>query len=205
LIKARTQFAHSTSNHSHEQRSSILIAPPYHVYLDHHVRALLNSIGIHTDPLRVVFALMIVSKSGGLIYNREFHTGLSKLTSNDYLILAGSFHGMHAITSQLSPAPRIPHITPQNNMLAPSPFPNRPTGIEVLESSHFRLQCFQTQTGTKFLLVTEPQQPNVDTMIKKVYELYADYVMKNPFYTVEMPIRCEKFDRGLDGFIKVRG
>ncbi|OSS49496.1 hypothetical protein B5807_05823 [Epicoccum nigrum] len=153
----------------------------------------------------VVFALMIVSKSGGLIYNREFHTGLSKLTSNDYLILAGSFHGMHAITSQLSPAPRIPHITPQNNMLAPSPFPNRPTGIEVMESSHFRLQCFQTQTGTKFLLVTEPQQPNVDTMIKKVYELYADFVMKNPFYTVEMPIRCEKFDRGLDGFIKVRG
>lgn len=154
---------------------------------------------------RVVFSLMIVSKSGGLIYNREFHTGLSKLTSNDYLILAGSFHGMHAITSQLSPAPRIPYITPQNNMLAPSPFPNRPTGIEVMESSHFRLQCFQTQTGTKFLLVTEPQQPNVDTMMKKVYELYADYVMKNPFYTVEMPIRCEKFDRGLDGFIKVRG
>lgn len=81
----------------------------------------------------------------------------------------------------------------------------RATGIEVLESSHFRIQCFQTQTGIKFLLFTEPQQPNVDTMIKKIYELYADYVMKNPFYTVEMPIRCEKFDRGLDGFVKVRG
>ncbi|KAF3050249.1 hypothetical protein E8E11_002155 [Didymella keratinophila] len=154
---------------------------------------------------------MIVSKSGGLIYNREFHTGLSKLTSNDYLILAGSFHGMHAITSQLSPAPRIPHVTPQNNMLAPSPFPNRPTGIEVMESSHFRLQCFQTQTGTKFLLVTEPQQPNVDTMIKKVYELYADFVMKNPFYTVEMPIRIQEYskrtqeDEQLDGLIRKRG
>lgn len=42
---------------------------------------------------RVVFALFIISKSGGLIYNREFHTGMSKLTSNDYLMLAGSFHG----------------------------------------------------------------------------------------------------------------
>lgn len=65
------------------------------------------------------------------------------------------------------------------------------------------MQCFQTITGVKFLLFTEPQQPNVDSMIKKIYELYADFVMKNPFYTVEMPIRCEKFDRGLDGFIKV--
>jgi len=30
-------------------------------------------------------------------------------------------------------------------------------------------------------------------------------VMKNPFYTVEMPIRCQKFDTNLDSFIKVRG
>jgi len=42
---------------------------------------------------RVVFALFVVSKSGGLIYNREFHTGMAKLSSNDYLMLAGSFHG----------------------------------------------------------------------------------------------------------------
>jgi len=27
-----------------------------------------------------------------------------------------------------------------------------------------------------------------------VYELYADYVLKNPFYEAEMPIRCEAFD-----------
>jgi hypothetical protein len=110
---------------------------------------------------------------------------------------------MHAITKQLCPVPREPNTAPAAS--APSPFINRPTGIEVLESSHFRIQCFQTQTGTKFLLFTEPQQPNVDTMMKKIYELYADYVMKNPFYTVEMPIRCDKFDRGLDGFVKVRG
>ncbi|KAF2831582.1 Sybindin-like protein [Ophiobolus disseminans] len=151
----------------------------------------------------VVFALFVINKAGGLVYNREFHTGMTKLTSNDYLTLAGSFHGMHAITARLSPAPPVPNPLPAST--APSPFINRPTGLEVLESSHFRIQCFQTQTGTKFLLFTEPQQPNVDAMIKRIYELYADYVMKNPFYTVEMPIRCEKFDRGLDGFVKVRG
>ncbi|KAF1999451.1 Sybindin-like protein, partial [Amniculicola lignicola CBS 123094] len=156
----------------------------------------------------VVFVLFIISKAGGLIYNREFHTGLSKLTSNDYLMLAGSFHGqactMHAITKQLCPNPPTPANAAANAPnLAPTPFNSRATGIEVLESSHFRMQCFQTLTGTKFLLFTEPQQPNIDSMIKKIYELYADFVMKNPFYTVEMPIRCEKFDRGLDGFVKV--
>lgn len=153
----------------------------------------------------VVFTLLIINKAGGLVYNREFHTGLNKLTSNDYLIMAGSFHGIHAITKQLCPAPPTP-ATPASNaaVLAPSPFSGRASGLEVLESSQFRMQCFQTLTGTKFLLFTEPQQPNIDSLMRKIYELYADFVMKNPFYTVEMPIRCEKFDRGLDGFVKVR-
>lgn len=158
----------------------------------------------------VVFCLFIISKAGGLIYNREFHSGLSKLTSNDYLMLAGSFHGMHAITKQLCPvpppAPPAPSSGPTASLaLTPHGRGGRPTGIEVLESSSFRMQCFQTQTGVKFLLFTEPQQPNIDIMMKKIYELYGDYVMKNPFYTIEMPIRCEKFDRELDRFVKVRG
>lgn len=31
----------------------------------------------------------------------------------------------------------------------------------------------------------------------RVYDLYADFVLKNPFYEVEMPIRCELFDQHL--------
>ncbi|KAF2836244.1 Sybindin-like family protein [Patellaria atrata CBS 101060] len=144
----------------------------------------------------VVFALLIINKAGGLIYNREFHSGLNKLSSNDLLILAGTFHGVHAITRSLTPHRWLPE--------SESSPAGKATGIEVLESSTFRMQCFQTITGTKFLLFTEPHQPNIDAILRRIYELYADYVMKNPFYTVEMPIRCEKFDRGLDGFVKAK-
>lgn len=31
----------------------------------------------------------------------------------------------------------------------------------------------------------------------RVYDLYTDYVLKNPFYEVEMPVRCELFDVNL--------
>ena len=31
-------------------------------------------------------------------------------------------------------------------------------------------------------------------MLQKVYEIYAEAVMKNPFHTLEMPIRTEGFD-----------
>ena len=118
------------------------------------------------------------------MYNRDFKNALNKVSVNDLLVLAGTFHGVHAITKSLTPS------------ILGVPSGER-TGIEVLESSTFRLNCFQTFTGTKFLLFTEPHQPNVDTIMRKVYELYADYVMKNPFYQLEMPIRCEAFDRQL--------
>ena len=51
-------------------------------------------------------------------------------------------------------------------------------------------------------MITEPRQPNVDTVLKRIYELYGDYVMKNPFYQLEMPIRCEEFDRNLGVYAK---
>ena len=46
-----------------------------------------------SDNRRAVFSLLIISKAGGLVYNREFHAGLTKLSSNDLLVLAGTFHG----------------------------------------------------------------------------------------------------------------
>lgn len=42
---------------------------------------------------RTVFSLIIINKAGGLVYQREFQTGLHKLSTNDYLVLAGTFHG----------------------------------------------------------------------------------------------------------------
>ncbi|KAK2748437.1 hypothetical protein FQN55_004375 [Onygenales sp. PD_40] len=183
----------------------------------------------------VVYSLIIINKAGGLIYNREFQSGLVKLSTNDYLVLAGTFHGIHAITRSLTPllptsappstpthtssssTPTIPTTTttqpsPASPLHIPSPAaattlpnPTQPkTGLEVLETEKFRLTCFQTATGTKFLLFTDPLMAGVDVVMRKVYELYADYVMKNPFYQIEMPVRCEAFDRNLGGWVKGR-
>ena len=37
----------------------------------------------------------------------------------------------------------------------------------------------------------------METLLKAIYELYTDFVLKNPFYEMEMPIRCELFDLNL--------
>ncbi|RAL04632.1 trafficking protein particle complex subunit 4 [Aspergillus ibericus CBS 121593] len=182
-----------------------------------------------------VFSLIIINKAGGLVYQREFQPGLRKLSTNDYLVLAGTFHGVHAITRSITPKLPLAAIpnppitpttatTPSPNIASPSststptpssssasaggytyPNPGVPaTGLESLETDKFRLTCFQTLTGTKFLLFTEPTMANIDVVMKKIYELYADFVMKNPFYQLEMPVRCEAFDRNLQGWLRGR-
>ena len=107
---------------------------------------------------------------------------------------------VHALTTRLHPL-HNPSAQLSSNS-TPSSRPEPPSGIEVLETENFRLQCFSTLTGTKFLLFTDPTQANVDVIVRRIYELYADYVMKNPFYQTEMPIRCESFDRKLGAYLR---
>ncbi|KAI9187854.1 hypothetical protein H9P43_002245 [Blastocladiella emersonii ATCC 22665] len=127
--------------------------------------------------------LWIINKAGGLIFQRDFGESLARLSTNDYLVLAGTFHSVHAIASRISPVPGS-------------------SGIETLETDTFTLTCHQTPTGIKFLVVTSPGHANIAGLVRQVYDLYADYVMKNPFYTPEMPVRCEQFDANLLKLVK---
>ncbi|XP_031623970.1 trafficking protein particle complex subunit 4 [Contarinia nasturtii] len=106
-----------------------------------------------------------------------------KMTTNEKIFLASMFYPLFAIASQLSPEPKS-------------------SGIEILEADTFKLQCFQTLTGVKFMVVAETTQAGVDVLLRRIYELYADYVLKNPFYSLEMPIRCELFDTNLQALLE---
>ena len=138
-----------------------------------------------------------------------------KISTNDLLVLAGTFHGVHAITRSLTPRIPLPHQQQPyqsgaantfdsrgSGMKYTTPEPTLPTsGIEVLESSFFRLTVLQTLTGVKFLLFTSPSMEGTDTLMRGVYERYADYVCKNPFWQVEMPIRVEAWERSLNAWL----
>lgn len=107
-----------------------------------------------------------------------------KMTTNEKIFLASMFYPLFAIASQLSPEPKC-------------------SGIEILESDTFKLYCFQTLTGVKMMAVADKNQTGVELLLKKIYELYADYALKNPFYSLEMPIRCELFETNLKNVLDV--
>jgi len=129
-----------------------------------------------------IFGLWVINKAGGLVYQRNFADGLAQLTSNEYLVLAGTLHGIPAITSRLSPT-------------------GSSSGAQVIEADTFKMTVLLTPTGTKFVLLTSLAETSANTVLQKVYEAYADAVMKNPFHTPEMPIRSEGFDTKITALI----
>lgn len=57
----------------------------------------------------------------------------SELSQNDYLVLAGTFHGIHAIAARISPT-------------------GQSSGLEVIEAETFKMVCLQSPTGQSFLI-----------------------------------------------------
>jgi hypothetical protein len=125
----------------------------------------------------MLYTLFVVNKAGGLIYQQNFSETAAKLSSNDYLRLASTFHSIQAISRQLSPV-----------------HSRFGFGIERIETDTFVLQAFQSQTGVKFVVTASPETKNLKNFLRHLYELYADYVLKNPFYELDMPIRCELWE-----------
>lgn len=101
-----------------------------------------------------------------------------RVSINERIMLLSMFHSIYAISVKLSPAAKS-------------------SGIKCLEADSFKLFCFQTITGVKFIVIADNKQQMVEELLKKIYELYSDFVLKNPFYSLDMPIRCELFSTNL--------
>nr|XP_002126416.1 trafficking protein particle complex subunit 4-like [Ciona intestinalis] len=108
-------------------------------------------------------------------YPLNIRFGRPKLSSNQKIMMASMFHSLYAISVQLSPE-------------------SGSSGIQKLETDTFTLHCHQTVTGVKFIVISDPKQVGVDSLLARLYTIYSDYALKNPFYSLEMPIRTELFD-----------
>ncbi|PVU90701.1 hypothetical protein BB561_004762 [Smittium simulii] len=136
----------------------------------------------------MIYSIYMINKAGGLVYNKSFNEGLASLNSNEALILAGTLHGVIAITDRVTP----PNCNKEFAI----------GGVEMIEAEGLLIHCFQTITGLMFVLICDNQPFQTEQTMYSIYELYSDYVLKNPFHTPDMPIRSEMFDTNLRNLIR---
>jgi hypothetical protein len=76
-------------------------------------------------------------------------------------------------------------------------------GIQVIESENMKLVCFQTLTKLKFTFIIDYNTSigECEAMFKRIYDIYSDFVSKNPFYELDMPIRIDTFENEITKII----
>lgn len=116
----------------------------------------------------MVEQFFIVNKSGGMIFKHE-REDKDNADINSHLILTSSLYSINLISSKVT---------------------NKLMGNQVIYFRKRVITIFKAVTGTMFIFVAEKP---VDVLFEKVYGHYCDYVTKNPFYCMEMPINCTKF------------
>lgn len=111
-------------------------------------------------------------------YPVQLKFGKAPLSTNDKLVLTGRFFGLYSLAWQLAP---VAHSS----------------GIEQIETDQNKLFCFHTITGFKFIAITDSRQQNVENFLRKSYEIFSDYALKNPFYLNDQPIKSDLFDNNI--------
>ena len=124
----------------------------------------------------VVYGVMVLNSSGGLVFYQSYNANSPQLDSNEVIIIGSTLHSLHAISVEISPV-------------------QKSSGFTELECTTWKLSCLQTINGLKFLVFTDLQHQRSADLLTQIYALYADYVLKNPFYTLDMPVAnsCQKF------------
>ncbi|PXF42788.1 Trafficking protein particle complex subunit 4 [Gracilariopsis chorda] len=124
--------------------------------------------------------LFVINKAGSLIFDRRLSENAPQLSPNDCLHLASTFHGMQLLVQQLSPEPS-----------------DHGFGIVTLETESYVLQAYRPETGVQFFVTADLKTENLAAFLRDVYVIYADYVMKNPFYELDMPIKVDRWEAHL--------
>lgn len=124
----------------------------------------------------VVYSVMVLNSSGGLVFYQAYHNNTPHLNSDEVIIIGATLHSLHAISVEVSPV-------------------EKSSGFTEFECTTWKLSCLQSITGLKFMIFTDLQHQKTQEILHNIYALYADYVLKNPFYTLDMPVAnsCQKF------------
>ncbi|VDD75811.1 unnamed protein product [Mesocestoides corti] len=120
--------------------------------------------------------------------------GTPKLRPNDRITVASMFQAIHYMSRVLTPIPS----SAESQSASKNMDLKQPSGIQTIETPECRIHCYESITGTKFLLVTDHRIPcAARDALKLVYEAYTDYVLKNPFYAPNQPFNFEFFNTRL--------
>ncbi|KAB2596739.1 trafficking protein particle complex subunit 1-like [Pyrus ussuriensis x Pyrus communis] len=69
--------------------------------------------------------------------------------------------------------------------------PGQGCSFHSFRTNTYKLTFMESPSGIKIILVTHPRTSDLRESLKYIYNLYVEYVVKNPLYTPGTPIRLQ--------------
>ncbi|XP_074263153.1 uncharacterized protein LOC141585966 [Silene latifolia] len=144
--------------------------------------------------------IYIFNRNGICLLYREWNRQLHTLDpQQDHKLMFGLLFSLKSLTAKMDPT-----CVDKVNLGVPQ-LPGQGCSFHSFRTNTYKLSFMETPSGIKLILVTHPRTGDLRESLKYIYNLYVEYVVKNPLYSPGTPIRCEPFNTNLDQYVRGLG
>lgn len=114
------------------------------------------------------------------------YSTIKDLDSNDHITLSSTYFSLSTMSNECSP--REPCTS----------------GLREIGTTTGNIACLETPTGIRLIAAAAKRISVVrlHQLLKDLYRLYADFVVKNPFFVPNQLIRAVKFEKEVQKLVQ---
>ncbi|KAI3735344.1 hypothetical protein L6452_14839 [Arctium lappa] len=129
--------------------------------------------------------MYVFNRNGVCLLYREWNRPLRTLDSNqDHKLMFGLLFSLKSLTAKMDPS-----SVEKGNLGVPQ-LPGQGCSFHSFRTNTYKLSFMESPSGIKIILVTHPKASDLRESLKYIYNLYVEYVVKNPLYTPGTPIKA---------------
>ncbi|KAH9621996.1 hypothetical protein KSS87_019232 [Heliosperma pusillum] len=128
--------------------------------------------------------IYIFNRNGVCLLYREWNRQLHTLDpQQDHKLMFGLLFSLKSLTAKMDPT-----CAEKVNLGVPQ-LPGQGCSFHSFRTNTYKLSFMETPSGIKLILVTHPRTGDLRESLKYIYNMYVEYVVKNPLYSPGTPIR----------------
>ncbi|KAG5070110.1 hypothetical protein JHK85_002487 [Glycine max] len=135
--------------------------------------------------------MYVFNRNGVCLLYREWNRPLRTLDAQqDHKLMFGLLFSLKSLTAKMDPTSAV-----EKGNLGMLQLPGQGCSFHSFCTNTYKLSFMESPSGIKLfhiytiILVTHPRTGDLRESLKYIYNLYVEYVVKNPLYTPGSPIR----------------